>query len=882
MGRFQIRRLLGEGAFGRVYEAYDPQLDRMVALKVAKPERLTDAGRVERFLREARAAANLRHPNIVPVFDSGHDGPHYYIASAFVPGMTLEGALAEGALDGRKAAALTRQLAEALAYAHSRGVVHRDVKPANVLLDERGDPLLADFGLAARDSVDDRLTREGGWVGTPAYLAPEQAAGEAIAASDQYSLGCVLYELLTGQTPFAGPPEVVVYLHGAEEPPAPRQVNRAISRDLETIALKCLRKQPGERYRDCQALADDLRRWLEGEPITARRMSLAERAVRWVRREPKLAGAAAAVLLLLAAITGQSVWAAATERRLTKEAVESANEADYRFNQAGQAVDDYLHRITEDDRLKSPSLALLRRELLSDGLRYYEDFLSKRSDDAKLRRREANAYLRQAFIHHEMGNVSKAEEAFKEAIDRYGEILQESPVDSSVEIDLASAYIRKGKMEAGGLHTRQRAEASYQQALEVLKAVQGREPENHTAKALTAQVYSNLSRWVKPTNPREARRYCELALQLQREVAAARPDDRGVSRDLARLYTDLGGLQTEERQLLPGLKSYEAARQIWSKITDKDKRDREALEAESRNLQRVAINEHQLGRLAQAEKSRRESMSLQEALLYSEHSANLIDLARVYLDLGTQLASRGNRTEGINLIELSCLHQERLVRVNPNTNLLYRELADSYTNLAKVYSDHALAENDKLPKERKAMKPEQFLELHDKSLRALRRGREVLQQLPAEQQATPEILRCQALNRHQTGIILVRAKQFARARDEFRHALEVRERLVADNPKYLQHQCELLETVSSIGDAYLQEGQPAEANRWFGDACDRAAAFVAKAANDHALQSLRGALLHNRGMGELRLKKVDLATRSFGEAVAAQRRAHELAPAMAA
>lgn len=198
VGRFIIRTWLGEGAFGVVFRAHDPQLDREVALKILKPEQLDSARRVQRFFREAKAAANLRHPNIVPVFDCGRDAGHCYLTSAFVAGRSLAAELQDqqGAqrLPPGRAATIARRLAEALSYAHRHGVIHRDIKPANVLLDESGEPLIADFGLALRpEPGDERLTQEGAnGMGTPAYMAPEQARGQAVAASDQYSLGCSL------------------------------------------------------------------------------------------------------------------------------------------------------------------------------------------------------------------------------------------------------------------------------------------------------------------------------------------------------------------------------------------------------------------------------------------------------------------------------------------------------------------------------------------------------------------------------------------------------------------------------------------------------------------------------------------------------------------
>ncbi|HYH68893.1 MAG TPA: protein kinase, partial [Urbifossiella sp.] len=226
LGRFQVRGFVGEGSFAEVYAGYDPQLDREVALKVARPGTLGTARRVKRFLREARAAGNLRHPNIVPLYETGEDGGRHFLVTAFVRGRTLGAVIREagprGGLPVTDAAQLARKLAGAIAYAHAEGVVHRDVKPDNVMVDEKGEPHLMDFGLADRpDDGDERLTLPGVAVGTPAYMAPEQAAGESGLigpAADQYALGCTLYELLTGQTPFAGPPQVQFVLHQSQDP----------------------------------------------------------------------------------------------------------------------------------------------------------------------------------------------------------------------------------------------------------------------------------------------------------------------------------------------------------------------------------------------------------------------------------------------------------------------------------------------------------------------------------------------------------------------------------------------------------------------------------------------------------------------------------------
>ena len=306
VGRFVIEDELGEGGFGVVYKATDPVLDRTVALKVAKPEMVNSPDKVERFLREAKTAANLRHPNIVPVFDSGQDVGRYFIASAYIAGQTLESLVetAHGPVDLRRAAEVIRKVAEALAYAHGKGVVHRDVKPANTMVDATGEPMVMDFGIAAREG-DAKLTSDGGGIGTPAFMAPEQATGAGIAASDQYSLGCTLFQLITGETVFSGSPMQQVFLHQTETPRPPSRVNPAVPRDLERIVLKCLAKLPKGRYHSCGELAEDLRRWLAGEAVVARPPGPIERSWKWVRRNPILAGSLA--LAFIAMVVGTSV-----------------------------------------------------------------------------------------------------------------------------------------------------------------------------------------------------------------------------------------------------------------------------------------------------------------------------------------------------------------------------------------------------------------------------------------------------------------------------------------------------------------------------------------------------------------------------------------------
>ena len=259
------------------------------------------------ILREARAAGNLQHPNIVPIYNAGRLGNSYFIASGFIEGRTLADYLAEKEkLPQQEAATLIQKLALALHYAHRKGVVHRDIKPANVMLDGEGEPLLMDFGMARRDEGDVLQTMEGAAPRHAGLMSPEQHAGQshlADARSDQWALGVMLYEMLVGRRPFDAPSVVqMAYAVRGTEPEKPGKLDKGISKDLETICLKCLQKEPEKRYASCRELAENLSPWLRDEPITARPIGQAERLWRWCRRNPVIAVLLASVALLLIAV----------------------------------------------------------------------------------------------------------------------------------------------------------------------------------------------------------------------------------------------------------------------------------------------------------------------------------------------------------------------------------------------------------------------------------------------------------------------------------------------------------------------------------------------------------------------------------------------------
>ena len=309
---YELISLLGSGGMGIVYEARHISLDRPVALKVLRNFGKSSNSELKRFRNEAQVVARMDHPNVVPIYEVGRSRGHDFFAMKLIPGRSLDRRLGDHLANPRGSASLLATVAEAVHHAHARGILHRDLKPANILIDADGQPHVTDFGIAYRLDGDAEQTRPGGLVGTPSYMSPEQACGDKYqlsTASDVYGLGAVFYALLTGRAPLTGMTlfETIDLVRSAIPEP-PSGTNSLVPRDLDVICLKCLEKDPANRYPDARSLAEDLRRWLAGEPIAARPVGLATRLWLWCRRHPLPSGLLAALVASIVIGMGLVTW----------------------------------------------------------------------------------------------------------------------------------------------------------------------------------------------------------------------------------------------------------------------------------------------------------------------------------------------------------------------------------------------------------------------------------------------------------------------------------------------------------------------------------------------------------------------------------------------
>jgi tetratricopeptide (TPR) repeat protein len=456
---YEILEELGRGGAGVVYKARQERLNRLVALKVIRDGVCDDPGAAARFRAEAEAAARFQHPNLVQVYEVGEHEGVAYLALEYAAGGSLQAKLAATPQDPRESARLVGALAGALHYAHQRGIVHRDLKPANVVLTEDGVPKVTDFGLAKLLEHDNGPTRTGDLLGTPSYMSPEQARSDPAGvtpATDVYALGAILYELLVGRPPFKGPtPLATLEQVRGQDPLPPGRLQKGTPRDLETVCLKSLEKDPRRRYATAADLADDLRRFLNGLTIRARPASPVERAWKWGRRRPGAAAATVTAAAALVVVLAGAVYAGARLRdsnarlaRAARAAQVSAAAARDQRNRALNALNQLVFGV-QDKLGESPANRPLRRSLLDTAAAGLDE-IARGAEATAPDLSRAVAHQKLGEIYYQIGRADDATRQLDQARRLADDLAAVSPADPSVMDCLARAHAVLGALAIDG------------------------------------------------------------------------------------------------------------------------------------------------------------------------------------------------------------------------------------------------------------------------------------------------------------------------------------------------------------------------------------------------------------------------------------------------
>jgi eukaryotic-like serine/threonine-protein kinase len=562
-GDYELIEEIARGGMGVVYLARQKNLDREVAIKLLLHGALASGQDVDRFRAEAAAAASLKHPNIVSIHEVGECEGQHYFSMDFIAGRDLSAITRAGPLPARQAAEVVAQVAGAVQHAHDHGVLHRDLKPSNILMDVEVQPHVTDFGLARRLDDAASLTQTGSLLGTPGYMAPEQAAGKTSqidARSDVYGLGAVLYHVMTSRAPFTG--ESATDILGqvvGQEPVAPKLLNPSIPRDLETICLKCLNKEPGRRYTDAKAVAEDLGRFLRHEPILARPIGNLGRLARWARRKPVVASLGATVLLLLlAGAIGSIFYVRNIELARRSEAAQRVRAED-RQREGEQLINFMLGDLA--DRLQPVG----RLDVLESTISQVDQFYAKMPTDQmtpESRHSQAKALYQFADIRSSQGRLAESVTNYDHAIEQYTKLLAAYPTNLNWQFELTRTW-----NDLGISYARQ---ADYTNALEALnQSLNLREhliqlqPTNTWWLGAYGVTAMNLGQTCRHLNRLDqAGDYLHKAESVFRQWMAADPSSSLAKSRLANTLGALGHLESERGELDEADRAYASNLQL--------------------------------------------------------------------------------------------------------------------------------------------------------------------------------------------------------------------------------------------------------------------------------------------------------------------------------
>jgi serine/threonine-protein kinase len=827
--RYTLSRLHATGGIGRVWLARDASLGRDVALKELRPERAGQPAVWGRFLREAQVTGQLEHPGIVPVYELGRrpDDSAPFYTMRFVRGRTLaEAARAyhqrrqrgeAGPLELRELLTALVGVCNAVAYAHSRGVLHRDLKPQNVVLGDYGEVMVLDWGLAKVTGVADgeaapvaveagvgdtgERTIAGQVLGTPAYMAPEQAEGRPDLLderTDIYGLGAVLYEVLTGQPPFAGPDTTAVLRQVVHEPPTPpRAVVAGTPRALEAVCLKALAKKPAERYASAKELAAEVERWLADEPVAAYRDPLTTRLTRWGRRHRTLAVAAA--VALVAALGGLGAVLAVQQRAnaalagKNAELQEQQAEVEARFELARKAIAAFHTGVSEDMLLKNPGFTQLRSKLLKEAAGFYgelEGLLAGKADP-KSRQLLAEGYSQLGELTEKIGDQKEALAVQRKALALRRELAAAPGADVEARLEVArrlravGGLLRATGDLAGAL-------AAYQEQRDLAAALEAEAPTDAVRAQLAYGHYGIGVVLAQTGKPAESLQAHEQALAIQQQLADANPAVTQFQSDLAISHFGIGNLLAYTGKPAEALQAHEKARAIRQKLADANPAVTQFQSYLAMSLNNTGVLLGQMGKPAARLKAYEQARAIQQKLADANPAVTQFQsyLAFSHTNIGASLADMSKRAEALKAYEQGRAIRQKLADANPAVTQFQHDLAMSHFNIGSSL---------------KAMgKPAEALKAHEQA-------RTILQKLADANPAVTEVQTLLAYTDDGRGLVLAELGKFAEAFAALDAGLARRQRLADTHPTNTLYTSHLATSYASRGSAHVRAGQPVEA-----------------------------------------------------------------------
>jgi serine/threonine protein kinase/tetratricopeptide (TPR) repeat protein len=831
---YELLEEIARGGMGVVFKARQKSLNRVVALKMILAGQLAGEDQVRRFRAEAEAAARLDHPGIVPVYEVGEAGGRHFFSMGFVAGQSLAKRVAAGPLPPREAADLVKRIAEAVAYAHGRGVIHRDLKPGNVLLDAGGQPRVTDFGLAKQLGGDDGLTVSGQIMGTPSYMPPEQALGQLEAVgprSDVYSLGAILYCLLAGRPPFQAASTLeTINQVVQQEPVSPRQLNPQVPRDLETICLKCLEKDPARRYASAQNLADEAGRFLRGEPILARPVSRPARLWRWCRRNPAVAtltatAAAALVIgtvvsLILAGIADRNAELAtqrATEiKRKNDELIKANSLAETKRQEAEtnagiareqsqlalKSLEDVLFDI-QRELINQPGAGPLRRKLVQKALARLDQVSQQFISQAKLDRAAAVGMyeLGDLFLlfgsdvtgdADAAGPLASAGKLYQRGFEINQQLAAANPGDREAQRDLAISFEKLGNWRTL-LGQLTEAATAYQRRLAIFRELANSDPSDARAKRDVGLACVTLSvAQLRTGQLSDAQSTCQEGVDVLQKLSAADPQDPAIHSDLSAAYTILGDIHIRSSRASEALAAYQACLDISQRMAKAYPDEAEAQRDLANAFDRFGDIQLAFGRTDEALTAYEECYKIRRRM--AEEDPSDFQAAREFSiacqHLGDARLEAGQHAEALEAHEKGLELNLKLTAADPDDAQAQRALSVSYSCLGDVrLASDQIAE---------------ALAAYESSLQVSRR-------LADQGPPNAEVQRDLSVGYEKIAALRQQTGELDKALAGFQDALKISQELADAAPSDVQAQRDLSISHEKVGNVQYQTGQSAAA-----------------------------------------------------------------------